>query len=406
MIMPPSLLEDDRRRVDAQVDQIAPHLSAIRRHLHENPELSSHEFDTTNFVARQLTGAKVKHRLARGKRGVVTAITPSRERRGPVVALRADIDALPIAEESARPYRSRQPGVMHACGHDAHTAVLLGATLALHRAGPLEVGWRSIFQPEEEMGHGARNLVRQGALEGVQSILAFHVDPTLPVGQVCITAGPQTAFCQDFVVTVRGRGGHGARPHLTVDPIATAAQLVTLLYQAVPRQNDARDPLVITIGSIQGGQASNIIPDTVALKGTIRSFAESTSVAARETVERVCTGTARAFRAEVKPVFGRLLPGVINDPQLAASCIAAARELLGDKNVVTERRPSLGAEDFADYLVTVPGCMMLLGTRSAGKKITPLHTSTFDIDEKALAIGARLLTHALLNLAAKEPHAD
>jgi amidohydrolase len=398
MFMALTPLEDDRRRVDAEVDQIAGRLSSIRRHLHENPELSSREFATTSYVAKQLAGANVHHRLARGKRGVVTAIAPSRRSRGPVVALRADLDALPIAEENKAPYRSRQPGVMHACGHDAHTAMLLGATLALHRAGPLEVGWRSIFQPEEEAGHGARSLVRQGVLDGVQSILSFHVDPTLPVGQACITAGPQTAFCQDFTITVRGRGGHGARPHLTIDPIAAAAQLVTLIYQAVPRQNDARDPLVVTIGSIQSGHANNVIPEVATLQGTIRSFAESTSTAARETVERVCAGTARAFRAEIRAEFDRLLPGVINDPKLAARCIAAAREMLGEKNVITERRPSLGAEDFADYLGTVPGCMMLLGTKSPGKKITPLHTPTFDIDEKALAIGARLLTHALLHL--------
>jgi amidohydrolase len=398
MFMALTSLEDDRRRVDAEVDQIAGRLSSIRRHLHENPELSSREFATTTYVAKQLAGANVQHRLARGKRGVVTAIAPSRRSRGPVVALRADMDALPIAEENKAAYRSRQPGVMHACGHDAHTAMLLGATLALHRAGPLEVGWRSIFQPEEEAGHGARSLVRQGVLDGVQSILSFHVDPTLPVGQACITAGPQTAFCQDFTITVRGRGGHGARPHLTIDPIAAAAQLVTLIYQAVPRQNDPRDPLVVTIGSIQSGHANNVIPDLATLKGTIRSFAETTSVAARETVERVCAGTARAFRAEIRAEFDRLLPGVINDPKLAARCIAAARELLGEKNVVTERRPSLGAEDFADYLGTVPGCMMLLGTKGPGKKVTPLHTPTFDIDEKALAIGARLLTHALLHL--------
>jgi amidohydrolase len=404
MFMALNSLDDDRRRVDTEVDQIAARLSAMRRHLHENPELSSREFATTNYVARQLAGAKVNHRLARGKRGVVTAITPSRRARGPVVALRADIDALPIAEEGKAPYRSRQPGVMHACGHDAHTAMLLGATLALHRAGPLDVGWRSIFQPEEEVGHGARSLVRQGVLDGVQSILAFHVDPTLPVGQVCITAGPQTAFCQDFVITVRGQGGHGARPHLTIDPIATAAQLITLIYQAVPRQNDPRDPLVVTIGSIQSGQANNVIPDVATLKGTIRSFAETTSTAARETVERVCAGTARAFRAEVRPEFDRLLPGVINDEKLAALCTAAAREMLGEKNVMTERRPSLGAEDFADYLGVVPGCMMLLGTRSRGKKVTPLHTPTFDIDEKALTIGTRLLAHALLKLG-QEPRA-
>jgi IAA-amino acid hydrolase len=398
MFMAHSHLEDDRRRVDAEVDQIATRLSAMRRHLHENPELSSREFATTTYVARQLAGAQVQHRLARGKRGVVTAIAPAREARGPVVARRADNDALPIAEEGRKPYRSRQPGIMHACGHDAHTAMLLGATLALHRAGPLEVGWRSIFQPEEEHGHGALSLVRQGALDGVQSILAFHVDPALPVGQACITAGPQTAFCQDFTVSVRGKGGHGARPHLTIDPIAAAAQLITLLYQAVPRQNDARDPLVLTIGSIQSGHANNVIPELATLKGTIRSFAEATSLAARETVERVCAGISKASRAGIRVEFDRLLPGVINDAKLAARCITAARELLGEKNVVTERRPSLGAEDFADYLGKVPGCMMLLGTRGAGKKVTPLHTPTFDIDEKALAIGARLLTHALLHL--------
>ena len=288
---------------------------------------------------------------------------------------------------------------MHACGHDAHTAMLLGATLALHRAGPLAVGWRSIFQPEEEAGHGAHNMVTQGVLNGVQSILAFHVDPTLPVGQVCITPGPQSAFCQDFTVQVQGRGGHGARPHLTVDPIAAAAQLVTLLYQAVPRQTDPRDPVVVTIGSFQGGTASNIIPDRVLLQGTIRSFDEKVSNEARETVERVCAGIAQAFRANVTPKFDRLLRGVVNDPAIAAGCTAAAVELLGAANVQTERRPSLGAEDFADYLGSVPGCMMLLGVKSPGRKVTPLHTSTFDIDEKALLIGVRLMTRALLNLA-------
>jgi amidohydrolase len=175
--------------------------------------------------------------------------------------------------------------------------------------------------------------------------------------------------------------------------------LVTLIYQAVPRQNDARDPLVVTIGSIQGGSASNIIPDLVLLQGTIRSFDEKVSIQAREAVERLCAGTARAFGAAIKPRFERLLRGVINDPAIAARCTSAARQLLGDAQVQVERRPSLGAEDFADYLGTVPGCMMLLGVKSPGKKVTPLHTSTFDLDEKALAIGVRLLTHALLNLA-------
>jgi amidohydrolase len=361
--------------------------------------LSSEEFATTNYVARQLTAACVAHKLARGKRGVVTAITPGRDMGAPVIALRADMDALPITEENQKPYRSQKPGVMHACGHDAHTAMLLGVTLALHRAGPLSIGWRSIFQPEEEAGHGAHSMVTQGVLNGVQSILAFHVDPTLPVGQVCITPGPQTAFCQDFTLQVKGRGGHGARPHLTVDPIAVAAQLITLIYQAVPRQTDSRDPVVVTIGSIQGGNASNVIPESVQMQGTIRSFDENVSIQTRETVERLCAGTAQAFRATITPKFDRMLRGVVNDPAIAARCTAAARELLGDANVQTERRPSLGAEDFADYLGTVPGCMMLLGVKTPGKTVTPLHTNTFDINEKALAIGVRLMTHALLKMA-------
>jgi amidohydrolase len=399
--MSPSLTSPspDRARVEAEVARVAPHLTPLRRHLHEHPELSAQEFGTTKFVAARLAEARVAYKIAPGRRGVVTSIAPPREGRGPVVALRADMDALPIAEENRTPYRSRQPGVMHACGHDAHTAMLLGTTLALHRAGPLGVGWRSIFQPEEEAGHGAHHLVGQGVLKGVEAILAFHVDPSLPVGQVCITPGPQTAFCQDFTVEVIGRGGHGARPHLTVDPIAAAAQLVTLIYQAVPRQTDSRDPVVVTIGSFQGGSAANIIPDRVRLLGTIRSFDERVSHETRETVERICAGTATASRAKITAKFDRMLPGVINDPTLTARCTAAAQELLGPANVVTERRPSLGAEDFADYLGEVPGCMMLLGVNRPGRKVTPLHTSTFDIDEKALLIGVRLMTRALLNLA-------
>lgn len=381
-------------RAAAQVDCIAPLLSTIRRHLHQHPELSGGEFATTSYLGNQLTAAKISYRLGTGKRGVITSIAPAADAQAPIIALRADIDALPIAEENKLSYRSKNNGVMHACGHDAHSAILLGTTLALHRAGRLPVAWRSIFQPEEETGCGASEMVAQGAVKGVQAILAFHVDPNLPLGHVSITPGPQSAFCQDFTIEVRGRGGHGARPHNTIDPIAVAAQLVTLIYQAVPRQTDARDPIVVTIGMIQGGQAPNIIPDTVAMKGTIRSFDRVISAHARQTIQRLCAGTARAFRASICPVFERLLHGVINDPDVTEICIKAARGLLGQNRVVTDRKPSMGAEDFADY--TVPGCMMLLGVKSPRKKITPLHTSTFNLDEKALLLGVRLFTQILL----------
>jgi len=231
-------------------------------------------------------------------------------------------------------------------------------------------------------------------VKGVDAILAFHVDPSLPVGVVSITPGPQSAFCQDFVIEVRGKGGHGARPHNTIDPIAVAAQLVTLIYSAVPRSTDARDPVVVTIGVIQGGHAPNIIPDTVVLKGTIRSFDQAVSDHARETIERLCAGTARSFRAKISPVFDRLLRGGSNDPAVTENCLKAARKLLGEKYVQTGRRPSMGAEDFADY--SIPKCMMALGVKSPGKKVTPLHTSTFDIDERAMLLGVKLFTRILV----------
>jgi amidohydrolase len=380
----------------AQIDRVAPALSGLRRQLHQDPELSGAEFRTTAALAKPLAAAGIAFRLGAGKRGLITDIVPAAGAKAPVIALRADIDALPIAEQTRVDYGSKNPGVMHACGHDAHAAILLGTTLALQRAGRLPVAWRSVFQPAEETGCGASEMVAQGAVKGVHAILAFHVDPNLPVGQVSITPGPQSAFCQDFVIEVRGRGGHGARPHNTIDPIAVAAQLITLVYQAVPRQTDARDPVVVTIGMIQGGQAANIIPDTVLMKGTIRSFDQAVSDHARRTVERLCAGTAQAFRATIHPVFDRLLRGVINDPFVTDHCLKTARGLLGPNNVLTDRKPSMGAEDFADYLTEVPGCMMLLGVKSPRKKITPLHTPTFNLDEQALLLGVRLYAKILL----------
>jgi amidohydrolase len=384
------------RRVDAQLRRIAPQFSQIRRHLHERPELSGQEFATTTYLSKRLTSAKIPHRVAPGKCGIITDIVESPDAGAPVVAIRADIDALPIQEDNQVPYRSRKSGVMHACGHDAHTAILLGTTLALYRARPLPVSWRSIFQPSEETGRGAREMVSNGALEGVDAVIALHVDPNLTVGQAGVTAGPRSALCQDFAIEVRGRGGHGARPHTTVDPIATAAHLVTLIYQALPRQTDARDPIVVTIGVINGGHAANVIPEAVSLQGTIRSMSSSVATQACENLQRLCSGVAQAFGATVSATFESLLPGVVNDPRIAALFASVGRRLLGTDNLVTNQQPSMGSEDFADYLPVVPGCMLTLGVKAAGGKITPLHTPTFDIDENALPIGARLFTDALL----------
>jgi amidohydrolase len=383
-------------RVQAQLARGATRLSQIRRHLHRHPELSGQEFSTTDYLSKQLTASRVPHRVATGKCGIITDVIESPEAGAPIVAMRADIDALPINEESNVPYRSRKSGVMHACGHDAHSAILLGTTLALYRARPLPVAWRSIFQPSEEAGRGACEMVKEGALEGVDAIIALHVDPNLPVGKVAITPGPRTAFCQDFTIEIEGRGGHGARPHTTVDPIAAAAHLITLIYQAVPRQTDARQPVVVTIGVIHAGFASNVIPDTASLQGTIRTLNTAVAVQARETVERLCASVGLAFGAKISPAFERLLPGMVNDAQIATLAAGVAGQLLGSENILRNEPPSMGAEDFADYLPVVPGCMLGLGAKGPDRKITPLHTATFDIDETALLIGARLFAAILL----------
>ena len=383
-------------RVDAELARIAPQLSQVRRHIHQRPELSGKEFSTTAYVSKRLKAGGVPHEVAPGKRGIVTRIVAAAEPDSPVVAIRADIDALPIQEENDIPYRSRKPGVMHACGHDAHTAILLETTLALYRSGPISVGWRSIFQPAEETGHGAREMLSHGALKGVNCIIALHVDPTLAVGHVGITPGPRTAFCQDFLIEIRGRGGHAARPHTTVDPIATAAHLITLVYQAIPRRTDARDPIVVSIGLVHGGHAANVIPDQVIMKGTIRTLNPAIATHGREVLEQLCSGAAQAFGANISPSFGDLLPGLVNHPGIAAHLAESAGRLLGSNKVTTSDRPSMGAEDFADYLPFVPGCMIALGVKPRSGRVTPLHTAKFDIDEGALLTGARLLTRFLL----------
>jgi amidohydrolase len=383
-------------KVENELEDLAPWLSETRRHLHRHPELSGAEFATTAYLSERLAAAKVPHRVGQGNRGVITELVLAQSPGTPTIALRADIDALPIQEANPVEYCSQRPGVMHACGHDAHTAILLGLTLALHRGGPLPVAWRAVFQPSEEVGHGALEMIDQGALAGVEAVLGLHVDPNRPWGTVGITAGPRTAWCQDFGIEVTGRGGHGARPHDTVDPIAAAAHVVTLIYQALPRQNDARNPMVVTIGAIQGGHASNVIPDRVSLKGTIRSIDQPTAERAREALARLCTGAAHSFQAKIIPAFEPLVPGLVNDPAIAGICTRAARELLGDDAVGTDDRVSMGAEDFAEYTRSVPGCMINLGANSPGRPVTPLHTPNFDMDERALLLGARLLARVLL----------
>ena len=389
------------RRLDKYLEEAEPKLIAYRRQIHQHPDLSGQETNTARFISQVLAGAAIPHRLAANGCGIITEIIRSPDPAAPVIALRADIDALPIQEETDIPFRSNNPGVMHACGHDAHAAMLLTTALALKQEDNLPFSWRAIFQPSEEEGQGAQQLIQEGALENVDSILALHVDPNRQLGKAGITPGPRTAFCRDFEIEVRGRGGHAARPYATIDPIAAAAHLVTLIYQALPRSADARDPMVITIGMIQGGHTSNVIPDLVTLKGTIRALRREVAIEASSTLERLSEATAQAFRADIKVEFKNLLNGMVNDEMTAHAWAEVAGEFLGPENVVSNDPPSLGGEDFADYVAKVPGCMLTLGVAFPDRKVTPLHTATFELNEAALLIGPKLLARCMLHWSKK-----
>jgi len=376
-------------------------LVTIRRHLHRHPELSGKEIETTAYVGRYLTEHGIPYKLGpRGIGGVEVGIVSDLACEGPestrIIALRADLDALPIQEENDIDYRSERSGVMHACGHDAHTTMLMGAMAAL-RSVRLPSRCRGIFQSAEENGQGALDMVKAGVMEDVAAIIALHVDPNIPWGTVAISSGPQTASCQDFAIFVKGVGGHAARPHLTIDPIATATQLVTLIYQTIPRGTDMNHPVVVTVTEFLGGNCTNVIPERSRLRGTIRALTLDAANSARERLRKLCSGIAIASRAEITIHFERQLPGVVNDPVVTKACLEAARSVVGDKMVV-ESKPSMGGEDFADYLSEAPGCMMRLGVRMPDQEIRPLHTPTFDLAEEALLIGAKVLVRSFFSL--------
>ena len=267
---------DWRQQLDGHIDAIAGDLRAIRRRLHSHPEPSREEFQTAGFLAGLLKEAGIPHRLITSGRGIIAE--PSPQDTAARVALRADIDALRMQDAKDVEYRSTRDGVMHACGHDAHATMALGASLALWRcreAFPWHVPWRALFQPAEEVGEGADEMIAEGAVEGVRALVALHVDPDLAVGRIAQRAGVLTAFCQDLHVTVHGLGGHAARPHQAVDPIGVAVQFINSVYQFIPRSVDSREPVVVTFGSIQGGHSANVIPEKVTLLGTVRTLGQA-----------------------------------------------------------------------------------------------------------------------------------
>ncbi len=376
-------------------------LVAIRRHLHQHPELSFEEKKTGQFIARKLASWGIRHTTGWAGHGVVGLIEGQHP--GPVLALRADIDALPIRETSDRPYRSKTEGVMHACGHDVHATCLLGAAHILwaHRT-QLRGSVKLIFQPgEEKLPGGASLMIKEGVLErpAPTAILGQHVHPPLEVGKVGFREGMYMASADEIYLTVEGKGGHGALPQDCIDPIAIAAQLIVAIQQVVSRKGDPTIPSVLTFGKIQSdGGATNIVPQRVWLEGTFRTMDESWRAEAHHLIEQVCQHTAQMWGGQCQLRLVKGYPCLINDPTLTQRARHLAEHYLGPEQVV-DLPIRMTAEDFAWYSQQIPACFWRLGTGNTAKGITsPVHTPTFDVDERALEIGAGLMAFEALTL--------
>lgn len=365
---------------------------SIRHHLHANPELSFKEFETSKFVQAQLTSIGIPFSIL-GETGVIGIIKGNPSNR--VIALRADMDALPIHEENKVSYASTKDGVMHACGHDVHTTCLLGAVRILNE---LKDQWdgtiKLIFQPGEEKNPGGASiLIKDGVLKNPlpQRIYGQHVHPQLEVGRMNFASGKVMASADEIYITIKGKGGHAAKPNLTADTILTAAQIVNALQQLISRNNNPLSPSVLSICSIQGGSTTNVIPSEVKMMGTFRAMDEKWRFEAHERIRTIVESTAKANGAEVELEISIGYPSVINDEETTALGKALAIDLIGAENVGVAE-VSLGAEDFGYYTQEIPGCFYRLGTGNMKKGIVSgVHTPTFDIDEEAIKLGISMM---------------
>lgn len=368
----------------------------LRRHLHGMPELGYEEHQTAAVIREELSRLGIEHVC--GVEGAATAtVAVLGDQRKPCVALRADIDALPIVEQTGLPYVSRHDGRMHACGHDGHIATLLAAASVLRSIhDELPVCVKLLFQPAEEGGAGGRALTEAGVLDGrigpkVSAIFGLHGWPGLPVGTVATRPGPLLAATDTFEVRFVGRGGHGAFPHWCRDPIVPACEAVLNLQQVASRDRDPTDPVVVTVGMIHAGTATNVIPDEAILRGTARTLQPETRRLVRASIERRCQGIARAAGCEALVRYDEGYPATINDPAMTDFVAETARMTLGTNRFFLAERPSMGGEDFAYYLEHVPGCLFMVGLIPEGRDDYPaLHSDRFDFNDEAIATGATM----------------
>ena len=376
----------------ARAEALAPELSALRRHLHAHPELSFHETETSAFVTEQLRALGLAPCSVAGT-GVVALIEG--QPGGPVIALRADMDALPINELSDISYKSTRPGVMHACGHDVHTTCLLGAArLLTEQRATFRGTVKLIFQPGEEvLPGGASLMIKDGVLENPtpSEILGQHVFPRLPVGQIGVRPGRYMASTDELYLRIKGKGGHGAMPELNLDPVLVAAHLIVAAQQVVSRRANPKMPSVLSFGKVIANGATNVIPDEVYIEGTFRTLDETWRDEAHVHLRQLCEGLAASMGAVCELEIRRGYPCLDNNPAVTARVRAAAEAYLGAENVI-ELDQWLAAEDFAYFSQAAPACFYRLGTRATdGRFAASVHTPIFDIDEQALSVGAGLM---------------
>lgn len=390
-----TLANDPASQIAALVDTIEPRLIEIRRDLHAHPELGFEEVRTAGIVAAELTRLGIKHRTGVGRTGVLGVIEGARP--GPTLAIRADMDALPIAEETGLAYASSIPGKMHACGHDIHTSTLLGTAEVLNRLSDQLAGRIVlIFQPAEEILGGAAAMIEDGALEGVDMAIGFHNHPDMPAGTFGFSRGATLAAADRFDLIIRGKSGHAAHPHTTIDPIVAGAAFVSQAQTVVSREINPLHPAVVTVGAFNGGTVHNIIPERVHLKGTVRTLHADAREIAQQALTRFVAGLEAGHRVSCQFDYVRGVPPLVNDDKLLDATMAAVRAQFGEA-VVEEGIPSMGAEDFAYFAEKVPGFQLRIGSSAPGRS-DRLHNAFYQPDEACIGLGVQALSRAALDI--------
>lgn len=361
-------------------------LVALRRELHRYPELSWQEARTAGVIAKFLHGLDIQHRTNVAGHGVVAEIPGASK--VPCVVLRADTDALPIQEETGLEFASVHDGVMHACGHDGHTTMLLGAAVLIAQEKDLPAPVRLVFQPAEEKGTGAIAMIKEGVLEGAGVIFGGHLDRHYHPGTIVVSEGPVNASSDNFTIEIIGQGAHGARPHESIDAVVVGSLMIMALQTIVSREVDPARPSVVSVGQFHAGTAPNVIAGQARLEGTVRAQDPSVRQQLLSSVRRIAESIAQLHGAKIHVMLTEGTPPLINAPEMADLARSAAIEAVGETNVLPLKTANMGAEDFSYYLEKIPGAYVRFGSQVPGREGYPAHSSKFDFDEEALAVGA------------------